>query len=260
MVYKLTIAYEGTHYSGWQIQPNGRSIQEEIEKVLKILTQEEIRIIGSGRTDAGVHALAQVAHFHTTKNLNLYSLNSLLPKDIRILSLEFIEGTFHAQHHALSKVYRYHLYLDKVLNPFRRAFVWHIPFPFDQKRLLEAAHYFLGTHDFTSFSNEASKGVAAKDPVRTIQRIDLIPEDGGIAIEFEGDGFLYKMVRNMVALLVDCATHKRDPADMPAILKAKDRKKASQAAPPQGLFLVKVIYSKDSKTLTPCCKKSGISG
>lgn len=246
MTYKLTIAYEGTSYSGWQVQPNGISIQGVIEEALCKILQEKVRLIGSGRTDAGVHALGQVAHFKTEKKLNLHgfygSLNSLLPKQIRILNLEYLKTPFHAQHSAKSKTYRYHLYLDKVLNPFRRAFVWHVPFAFDLNALCEAKKHLIGTHDFTSFCNEASKGASAKDPVRTLFRVDVIREDGGIALEFEGDGFLYKMVRNMVGVLVDCAIGKKAPEEVLEILNAKDRRKASQAAPPQGLFLVEVCY------------------
>lgn len=246
MVYKLSIAYEGTAYHGWQVQPNGISVQEKVEEALAIILQEPTRIIGSGRTDAGVHALGQVAHFHSQKKVDLnrilFALNSLLPKDIRITEIEFLTEGFHAQHHAKSKIYRYHLHLDKVLNPFKRAFAWHVHSPFDQERLKDAAQYFLGTHDFTSFSNEAHKGVAARDPIRTIYRLDIIQEAGGIALEFEGDGFLYKMVRNIVGALVDCATGKKKPSDIPGIIQAKDRRLASQAAPPQGLFLVKVHY------------------
>lgn len=246
MFYKLTIAYEGTNYNGWQVQPTGKSIQATIQEALHRILQEPVKVIGSGRTDAGVHALGQVAHFQTEKKIDagrtLFSLNALLPKDIRIISLEPIFAKFHAQYHAISKIYRYHLYFDKILNPFKRGFVWHIPQDVDIELLKKASRYLLGTHDFTSFSNEASKGVASKDPVRTLFRIDIIPEEGGVAIEFEGDGFLYKMVRNMVAMLIDCGLKKRAPEEILTILAAKDRRKASQAAPAQGLFLVNVRY------------------
>lgn len=250
MVYKLTIAYEGTHYCGWQVQPNGTSIQALIENALQTILQKKVNIVGSGRTDAGVHALGQVAHFHCEEAIDVakvrFSLNCLLPKDIRIISVESLEGPFHAQHHAVSKIYRYHLYLNKVLCPFKRSFVWHVPGVFDIEKLNSAKQHFLGTHDFTSFTNEAHKGVAAKDPVRTLYRIDLIVEQEGIALEFEGDGFLYKMVRNMVGTLVACAAGKKDPSEIPAILQAKDRKRGCMAAPPQGLFLVKVKYTHSS--------------
>ena len=268
MFYKLTIAYVGTEYCGWQVQPNAISIQTLIEDALNTILQKKVNIVGSGRTDAGVHALGQVAHFYWEGSLNLakirFSLNCLLPKDIRIISVELPSQPFHAQHYAVSKVYRYHLFIKKVLCPFRRFFVWHIPNDFDIEKLNFATQHFLGTHDFTSFTNEAHKGVAAKDPIRTLYRIDINKEGGEVTVEFEGDGFLYKMVRNIVGTLVNCAIGKKDPNEIPAIFHAKDRKKGCMSAPPQGLFLVKVNYpsinSKDSKCLTPFLINSGISG
>lgn len=249
-IYKLTIAYDGTAYVGWQVQPNGISVQELIEKALQTIVREEVKVIGAGRTDAGVHALGQVAHFHSDKEIDAYkflrSMNGLLPKDIRILSVEHVADSFHAQYCAESKIYRYHLFLDQVLNPFKRQTVWHYPFPFDVKLLRLGAEAFIGTHDFTSFANEAHSGVAAHDAVRTLSRIDIIEEQGGIALEFEGDGFLYKMVRNMVGTLVDCAAGKCTAEKIAQILAAKDRRLAGMAAPPQGLFLVKVKYSESS--------------
>lgn len=246
MTFKMTIAYDGTDYHGWQIQPNGVSFQSLIEDALHTITQEKIKIVGAGRTDAGVHALGQVAHFHSSKELSLprlqHSLNGILPKAIRILNLEEVDDSFHAQYSAISKIYRYHLYLKKEMNPFKRLYVWHIPYTFDEQKLHTASRFFLGTHDFTSFANEAHAGVAAHDPVRNLSRIDIVPEEGGLYIEFEGDGFLYKMVRNIVGVLVECATGKRAPEEIPSILAAKDRRKAGLAAPPQGLFLVSIKY------------------
>jgi len=247
MNYKLTIAYEGTHYHGWQIQLNGISVQSLIEKALYTITREKIRLIGSGRTDAGVHALAQVAHLKTAHNFQieraLYSLNSLLPQDIRVMKIEEAADSFHAQHDALSKVYRYHLYLNKILSPFKRPYVWHIPWQqFDLGELSRGIPYFLGTHNFTSFANEPHRGVASHDPIRNISRIDIVHEEGGVALEFEADGFLYKMVRNIVGMLVDCALGKRLPEEIPEVIHAEDRKKGGMAAPPQGLFLVRVNY------------------
>lgn len=246
MRYKLLIAYDGTRFHGWQVQPNGISIQEEIQKALSLITREEVKLVGSGRTDAGVHALEQVAHFSVEQHLNLYrvhgSLNGLLPRDIRIMKLETVDESFHAQYSALGKVYRYHLYTDPVLSPFRKGYVWHLPFALDLGKMMLATKAMLGTHDFTSFANEAHSGVAAHDPVRTLQRIDLLQEPGGFALEFEGDGFLYMMVRNLVGTLVEVASGKRDPESIPALFEARDRRKAGQAAPPCGLFLVKVRY------------------
>lgn len=242
--HKIVIAYEGTNYCGWQIQPNGVSIQELIQKNLSLILRQEIKITGSGRTDAGVHAMGQVAHFRSDEpatQKTLFSLNSLLPPDIRVLSLEHASDDFHAQYSATGKIYHYHLHLDKVRNPFNRAYSWHVPYA-NVERLEQATRYFLGTHDFTSFANEAHTGVAAHDPVRTIQRIDVVPQEGGVRLEFEADGFLYKMVRNITGTLVEASSGQIQLEQITSIINSKDRRKAGMAAPPQGLFLMKVHY------------------
>lgn len=243
--YKMVIAYDGTKYHGWQIQPNGLSIQQIIEEKLSIILRESVKIVGSGRTDAGVHALGQVAHFHAD-SVQLFkamgSLNGLLPEDVRILALEEATSDFHAQYSAKGKIYRYHLFLDRVMNPFKRLYSWHVRASFCQKQLQEAIQFFLGEHDFTTFANEAHSGVAAYDPIRTIKRIDILPEEGGVCLEFEADGFLYKMVRNIVGTLVEISLGKMPPSAIPFLLAKKDRREAGMAAPPQGLFLFKVLY------------------
>lgn len=242
----MIIAYDGTHYCGWQIQPNGITIQSVIQDALKVLIRESISLIGSGRTDSGVHAYGQVANFKTTQTLNLYKLhhglNALLPDDIQIKSLTEIDSSFHSQHSATGKIYHYHLWLDPVQSPFLKKYRLYIRHPLNLNDLKAASEQFLGTHDFTSFANEAHKGTASHDPIRTIQRIDIIPQEGGVRIEFEGNGFLYKMVRNMVGIMLETAEGKRRPQDIAKILQAKDRKCAGKAAPPQGLFLVEVKY------------------
>lgn len=245
--YKLKIAYDGTHYSGWQIQPNGSSIQQHIQEALKlILNSHQVVVIGSGRTDAGVHALGQIAHFihHNEIDLRktLNSLNGLLPKDIRVFWLELAEAGFHAQYSAKGKEYHYHLYIDRVMDPFKRLYCWHLYQKIDLGRLNQAAAKFIGTHDFTSFANEAHAGCAAKDPIRTLWRLDVTDEPGGVRLEFEGDGFLYKMVRNITGTLVDVASGKLSLDEIDVIFNCRDRRKASSAAPAQGLFLVKVDY------------------
>jgi tRNA pseudouridine38-40 synthase len=246
--YKLTIAYDGTAYSGWQIQPNGISIQEIIQEKSSLIARYPISLIGSGRTDAGVHALGQIAHFHCPQIPDLHkfqhSLNALIPLDIRILQIEEVPFSFHAQHHAIGKTYHYHLHLDRIPDPFKRLYSWHFKEAIDLNLLQEAASLFLGTHDFTSFANQAHQGSAAKDPVRTLYRLDVLTEPGGVRLEFAGSGFLYKMVRNILGILIEIASNKRPKEDIPIILAAKDRRKAGQAAPPQGLFLVKVDYPK----------------
>lgn len=244
--YRLTIAYDGTNYSGWQVQPNATSIQFLIQHALRVILREEVSLIGSGRTDAGVHAVGQVAHFRSLSRPDLsrlqHSLNGLLPADIRVLEIEESTPQFHAQKSAKGKIYHYHLSLDKVQNPFFRLYRWHLKEQIQLDRLAEAANCFRGTHDFTSFANEAHRGPASKNAVRTICRLDIIPEEGGIRLEFEANGFLYKMVRNIVGTMVDVARGQRTIQEIHEMLEKKDRRTAGQAAPPQGLFLFKVLY------------------
>lgn len=244
--YKLTIAYDGTNYCGWQIQPNGISIQEILQDKIKIIAREDVKLIGSGRTDAGVHAFGQVAHFRCNKELDVnrfaHSLNALIPEDIRVIEMERAALDFHAQYNAKGKIYHYNLHLDQVMDPFRRLYAYHVLEKIDLAQMQRAASYFKGTHDFTSFANEAHRGTAAHDPVRTLDRLDIMMELGGVRLEFEGDGFLYKMVRNIVGTLLEVGKGKLQPEDIASILNAKDRRKASQAVPPQGLFLVEVKY------------------
>ncbi len=244
--YKLTIAYDGTQYKGWQIQPNGLSIQEVIQKAMQIFMRDAVQIIGSGRTDAGVHASGQVAHFKTSREIDLrrflVSINGLLPHDIRLLKAEEVDMDFHSQYSAIGKIYHYHLYLDKIQMPFRLLYSYHLPTPLDIVLLEKAAAQFLGTHDFTAFANSALQGSAARDPIRTITRLQIVPEEGGLRLEFEGDGFLYKMVRNIVGTLLEVAQKKRPVDDIAEIFASQDRRRAGRAAPPQGLFLVQVHY------------------
>ena len=245
--YKLLIAYDGTRYGGWQIQLNSVSIQALIEDALKIALRKETAVHASGRTDAGVHAKGQVAHFVTDAavdlGLLLRSLNGILPDDIRILRVEEADPNFHARYSAVSKEYHYHIHLDWALDPFKRLYAYHHPYPLDIPLMQEASKAFIGTHDFTSFANEASKGSAAKNPVRTLTRLDFIPEPGSLRLEFEGTGFLYKMVRNITGTLLDVGRKKISPSSISSLFDKKDRRQMSSAAPPQGLFLIKVNYS-----------------
>lgn len=243
---RLTVAYDGTNYHGWQVQDNSLTVQQILEEQIKIILREEVRVIGSGRTDAGVHARGQIANFKHRHQMDLYrflgSLNGLIPHDIRILKAEQVPLDFHAQHHALSKIYHYHLHLDPILDPFKRLYAYQVKCKINVEALREAAQLFLGTHDFTSFANEAHAGCAAYDPVRTMKRLDIVREEGGIRLEFEADGFLYKMVRNIVGILLEIASGKKKAEDIPLILKAKDRRRAGTSVPPHGLFLMNVMY------------------
>ena len=246
--YRLLISYDGTPFGGWQIQPNAPSIQAHIQEALQtILREKPLHVTGSGRTDAGVHARGQVAHFTTTQTIDhrrtLLSINALLPPEIRVHELTPAPEDFHARYSAKGKLYHYHLHLDPVINPFNRHYTTYYPYPIDLSLIQEAIPHFIGKHDFTSFANDASKGCAARKPIRTLHRLEMIKEKGGIRLEFEGNGFLYKMVRNITGTLLAVGKKKIAPKEIPTIFKARDRQAASQAAPPQGLFLMEVFYS-----------------
>lgn len=244
--YKMIIAYDGTKYCGWQIQPNGVTIQELLQKHIATILRHEVVVIGSGRTDAGVHALGQVAHFHFPDAIDLYrfqgSINGLLPLDIRVREVSEVSPDFHSQYSATGKIYHYHLHLDRVLDPFHRLYRLHVLEKIDVELLKKAARLFLGTHDFTAFANEAHSGTAAHDAVRTLFRLDVVEQPGGIRLEFEGDGFLYKMVRNITGTLLEIAAGKRQMEEIDEIFAKKDRKLSGKAVPPHGLFLVQVNY------------------
>lgn len=244
--YKITIAYDGTLYNGWQIQPNGISIQQKIQEALSIVLRHPTLITGSGRTDTGVHALGQVAHFKSPNEIEarrfLHSLNCILPIDIRIKTVEVVPEHFHARYSAKQKTYHYFLHTNPVLDPFQRLYAWHFFGEIHINNLLEAATYLVGTHDFSAFANESHTGAAAYNPIRHMKRLDIIPIEEGFRLEFEADGFLYKMVRNITGTLLEVASGRRSPASIPKIISSKDRKKAGKTAPPQGLFLVKVDY------------------
>ncbi len=244
--YKLTIAYDGTAYCGWQVQPNGTAIQPLIQQTLSTVLRSPVDLTGSGRTDAGVHARGQTAHFDAPapiapSRLRL-SLNALLPPDIRILAIDPAASDFHARYSAVSKIYHYHLHLDPVTDPFARLYRHQVYGPFDLARLQSAIPCFLGTRDFFSFANEPHRGSASRGSIRTLFRLDAIEQKGGIRLEFEGDGFLYKMVRNITGTLLDAAAGKLHPGEIANIFEARDRRFAGAPAPAHGLFLIEVKY------------------
>jgi len=240
--YKCKIAYDGTAYGGWQVQPTSITIQSLIQEALARLHKTKIHVTASGRTDSGVHALAQVAHFDAETPVNIRALNGILPRDIRILSITPIEKDFHARYSATGKTYRYHLSLGEAHDPFTRQYSHHMFYTLDPELLTAAAAQFIGTHDFTSFANSASEGAASKNAVRTITKCAVIPTDFGYTIEVSGNGFLYKMVRNIVGCLIQIATGKLPLETITHLLKAKDRTLAPPAAPAKGLFLCQVHY------------------
>lgn len=240
MKYRIDLSYDGTEYGGWAIQPNRISIQELIENALQTVLRIKTPITGSGRTDAGVHARHQVAHFTHPDSLDLhsliYSLNGILPRDIRIQSMIPVPDEFHARFNVKKKIYHYHCALSHDPFNFRYSHLLHSPL--DLERIQEATSYLLGTHDFSAF---ASSGCGSKDPVKTLYRLDLIPEKGGFRLEFEGNGFLYKMVRNITGTLLEIGANKRS-SNLMQILDSKDRTNAGVTAPAKALFLQAVEY------------------
>lgn len=244
--YKMTISYDGNKYSGWQIQKNDFSIQSIIQNNLNTILREKINLIGAGRTDAKVHALGQIAHFVSSKQLEinkiLYSLNCLLPKDIRIIKIEEVDFNFHARFLAKSKIYRYYICKNEIQTPFLRFYSYKPNVELDLSLLKNATKSFIGTHDFSSFANKQNEGSAKNKPVKTIYRIDVLEDDENIILEFHGDGFLYKMVRNIVGTLIDVASKKISLETLEKILKSKNRKNASAPAPAHGLFLMEIFY------------------
>ncbi len=241
---KLLIEYDGTNYHGWQIQPQVRTIQEEIGQKIFQMTGEQVTLLGAGRTDAGVHALGQVASFKTNSKLPLETffrgLNSLLPPDIVIKSVEEVPEDFHPQFNARNKIYQYVILNRKIPSAIHRHFSWHIPFPLDVSALQQAAACLIGKKDFSSFQ-------AADDeptyPVREVRRAQWCVREGDLLDFFiEADGFLKHMVRNIVGTLVDVGKGKISVADFQKIIEAKDRRLAGMTAPAQGLFLLAIKY------------------
>ena len=250
MRYQLTLAYDGTAYSGWQVQTNGIAIQPLVQQALATVLRHPLDLTGAGRTDAGVHAKGQTAHFDSEVAFEppklLLSLNALLPPDIRLLRVESRGDDFHARYSAVGKTYHYHLHLARVADPFTAPYCYHVLERLDTTKLVEGARLFLGPRDFTSFANEAHRGSASRGAVRTLRRFDVVEQSGGVRLELEADGFLYKMVRNLVGSLIDLAAGRFTEEQIAEIFAAKDRRKAGTAAPAHGLFLMRVQYSLES--------------
>lgn len=241
---KLTIEYDGTEYLGWQTQPNGKTIQGSLEDCLRQITGERIHVIGSGRTDAGVHALAQVAHFKTKSPIDIQSLqralNSLLPKDILVKKVEEVGDDFHARKKAMSKVYEYRILNRPLRSVFHRHYAWHIPQKLNREAMEKATHYLIGEHDFSSFK---SSGTSSRNFIRKVLRAEWKRgREGILCFEIEANGFLKQMVRTIVGTLVEVGKGKISPEEFKEILLSKDRRKAGPTAPPHGLFLKEVKY------------------
>jgi tRNA pseudouridine38-40 synthase len=244
---KLTVAYDGTNYAGWQIQPDKPTVQAAIEAAWHEITREMIRVTAAGRTDAGVHALGQVVAVATESRLPVSDLqrglNALLPEDVAVVALEEACEGFHATYDALGKTYRYQIHNGRVPAIFDRRYTWHYPQPLDAESMHAAAQALVGKHDFSSFESIGSERPTS---VRTITALSVRRGTGALAdrvtIEVAGDGFLYNMVRAIVGTLVEVGRGARDATWPAEVLTACDRTRAGQTAPPQGLFLVRVEY------------------
>ncbi len=241
---KLLIEYDGTNYQGWQVQPKGPTLQGILEEKLGLLTGEAIQLFGSGRTDSGVHALGQVAHFKTKSPMDIRSiqraLNSLLPPDMVIQKIEEVDEDFHARRHSKSKVYEYRILNRNLRSAFQRGFVWHIPQKIKFKEMEKATRWLIGEHDFSSFR---STGSPTQTTVRRVIRAEWKKgRNGLIRFEIEANGFLKQMVRSIVGTLVEVGKGKIKGEDLQWILDSKDRKKAGPTAPAHGLFLKEVKY------------------
>jgi len=241
---KFTVAYDGVSFAGWQSQKHTNTIQDHLEKAFEKIAGKNFRVHGAGRTDAGVHALAQVAHidlpnekFPATRWTS--ALNAILPPEIRISRCAFVSSTFHARFSAKGKIYRYRIWTGPVFSPFERNRAWYVRAPLDFKTIVTAAQSFTGTHDFAAFA--ANRGRVEPDTLRTIRSANARRTGSLIAIDFDGDGFLYKMVRLMVGAIVHCASGKSTVSEIKASLIAP-RSRLGFAAPAEGLFLVRVRY------------------
>lgn len=245
---KLTLAYDGTDFSGWQIQPGAPTIQGAVTEVLRRVTQEEVQLYGAGRTDAGVHALGQVAHFQTGSRLApaefQHALNALLPATIRVMHAEEVAPEFHARHSAIAKTYSYRIFRGEVAPPFSARYVLHVPWPLDEAAMMEAARLFEGQHDFTMFS-AAPGGDADAQDANTLRTIfsSLVKREGSeLRYTVYGRSFLRYMVRRMVGTLLEVGRGRVAAAEIPPLFDLRDRSRTGPTAPPQGLCLDSIEY------------------
>lgn len=240
---KLTIEYDGTNYHGWQVQDNAHTVQAELEKAILRITGERVRITGSGRTDTGVHALGQVAHFDTSSMISAEkfrnALSAVLPLDVAVISSEEVDFDFHSRFSAIGKTYEYRVFNRHIRSPIMEKRAWHIREAIDLKCLGKAANAFLGTHDFSAF---CASGRSISNFERTIHLSEWIEKKELLLYRVCGNGFLYNMVRIMVGTMIEVGLGKRTPESISDTLTGKNRNLAGITAPPQGLYLVEVHY------------------
>jgi tRNA pseudouridine38-40 synthase len=245
---KLLLSYDGTDFSGWQRQADRRTVQQELEEALGLLTGEASTTTASGRTDAGVHALGQVVNFLTDWThpppVFVKGLNAYLPRDVRVLGASEVPQSFHATLDAKSKLYRYVIDNHRIADPFERRYSYHMGKPLDVPLMHEAAQSLQGRHDFRSFETHWPNRTSS---VRTIHHIAVKPVEAFVWIEVEADGFLYNMVRAIAGTLVLVGVKHWPPERVAQALTAEDRQAAGPTAPPQGLFLVRVRYGAEQE-------------
>lgn len=239
----MTIEYDGTNYAGWQKQKNGITIQQKLEEAIELIINDKIKVIGSSRTDAGVHARGFVANFNTESKINVENfkdaINSKLPRDIVILSSEEVDMDFHSRYSSIGKKYSYTILNRHEPTALERNYVYHYKKQLDFQAMEEASAYFIGEHDFSAFK---TAGSSVKTTVRNIKNAYLNKNEGKVIFYIEGDGFLYNMVRIMVGTLIDVGIHKLKPYEISNIIKSKDRTMAGKTAPASGLCLEVVYY------------------
>ena len=241
---RLTVAYDGTDYCGWQVQPNGITVEEVLNKAVSKLTGEDIHVIGASRTDSGVHALGNVAVFDTRSSIPpermAYALNQRLPEDIVIVKSEEVPAEWHPRYRDdITKTYEYHIYNARVPDPLKRRTCAFVSFPMDIEKMRAGAAYLVGEHDFVSFCNVRTN---VEDTVRTVNRIAIWQDGAEIVMEIEGIGFLYNMVRIIAGTLIRVGRGFYEPEKVKEILETKKRTEAGITAPPQGLVLKQIRY------------------
>jgi tRNA pseudouridine38-40 synthase len=243
---RLELSYDGTAYFGWQVQPGLPTVQGEVQAVLSRIEGAPVQVHGSGRTDAGVHALAQVAACDLGNPIppeNLQrAMNRLLPKDIRVTSVSVAESAFHPRHHALAKTYRYRIYREWVCPPFERLYVWHHPYALNEEAMAACTAQFLGKHDFRAFTAADDRYTPETDMQREIFASSLRREGTLLTFEVRGSGFLKHMVRNLMGALIEVGVGNLRAEDVAEMLASGVRKSGIRTVPPSGLFLVSVEY------------------
>jgi tRNA pseudouridine38-40 synthase len=241
---KLIVAYDGAPFAGWQSQSHRNTVQDHLERAFERVIGNSVRVHGAGRTDAGVHAFAQCAHVDVLKFLPpdgwIKALNALLPSAIQVLRCRYVSKHFHARLSAKGKMYRYRIWSAPILPPFEHRRAWHIAQSLDLKTLKSTAKYFVGTHDFASFA--ANRGKPEPSTIRTISSVRVRQKSSCVTIEFDGDGFLYKMVRLMTGALVKCALGKMHIEEITSPLHSGKVGSGRFTAPAEGLYLVRVRY------------------